>query len=1268
MTLEPGSRSIEEHDLIKEQVKNLVRRMSTCADEAENTSLHMQESLSPEVPVSPASSLSNQNQNDSEHTLLATMQPVNVLDLHEPPGHPLHLKYHHHHHNHHRHHHHHQHHHHSHIQQDDDHSRGPDDQDDRVTPESAGNNSNLAVGEHKMIDLIYNDGQKTIMYTHDKEIIYENEADRVQVVEYPPPPPSPPSPSPPPRGGGLVPVNCVTPRTTSTLHLHYPQLQLQHDDDLPRGVSTVSNVSNCTAGTTTTTVLVLSELVAADPTASAAAAQQLTLTAASLRAGRRSRGEEDSGGVTEEDQAGYGTVAGSREPEDEENLGSEEAQSLQNATGVQGAAEPGDPEVHKRVAAVQVQVQGMEGDWRAYCEHPLSVATAAMLNLQQQHQVTAVSSHNDDPAASYVYEYYKIPEKATEVKLPPTHELWSTGVMGPKLLVQEAPGSGSTNRMETSEGTGGGELHHLFHQYNQQSHSPGQSLQGGLSLPLSPQSLRHDGSSSAGIQGVKREPEDLSSSRGGQQSSKRHKQSQPDSPTPPGMYHHHQHQLQVQQYGSPYDPYSSCSPRLQSAGYTSASANAAANAANSGGLHQEATVYVTSEQLPPLASSSSSSLPTTTASYTRYEVVPSSYATTHAIRTTSSSSKVLTVDLPSPDSGIGADAVTPRQDHHPPTALHQSSFDYTELCPGGSATATTVVLESGAVIHHPPLQLQLQQGHTQTQVPRSALVSSGTTTPNPNPNPPRSRPWHDFGRQNDADKIQIAKLYAPYGFKYHLESPISTSQRREDDRITYINKGQFYGITLDYVPDPDKPQLKPGQTVKSVVMLMFREEKSPEDEIKSWQFWHARQHSAKQRILDADTKNSVGLVGCIEEVAHNAIAVYWNPLESSAKINVAVQCLSTDFSSQKGVKGLPLHIQIDTYEEPPPHAHSYTPPSHRGYCQIKVFCDKGAERKTRDEERRAAKRKMTATGRKKLDELYHSVTERSEFYCMADLHKPPVLFTPPAEHAIDKFSTMELSGFYGGGSGGNGGDTDTSSLSNGEGGGLKAGGSSPYPACGGRPSLPALKFHNHFPPDNLSSLHDKKDSLLMQVQELQGSVLQSVQPQGIPSGAVVTGAVGNRLHLSQQHLRASDAEERVMLYVRQEADDVYTPLHVTPPTVQGLLNAIESKYKIASSSINNLYRKNTKGITAKIDDDMIRYYVDEDLFLFQVSHSRVKSDSITDRNHNPSSPDDQDTGDPPNHGYDVTLIELHTSPIPLPQSPITPSLHAHAHMHDAGNT
>ena len=33
-----------------------------------------------------------------------------------------------------------------------------------------------------------------------------------------------------------------------------------------------------------------------------------------------------------------------------------------------------------------------------------------------------------------------------------------------------------------------------------------------------------------------------------------------------------------------------------------------------------------------------------------------------------------------------------------------------------------------------------------------------------------------------------------------------------------------------------------------------------------------------------DTKNSIGIVGCIEEIAHNAIAIYWNPLESGAKV------------------------------------------------------------------------------------------------------------------------------------------------------------------------------------------------------------------------------------------------------------------------------------------------------------------------------------------------------------------------------------------------
>lgn len=93
-------------------------------------------------------------------------------------------------------------------------------------------------------------------------------------------------------------------------------------------------------------------------------------------------------------------------------------------------------------------------------------------------------------------------------------------------------------------------------------------------------------------------------------------------------------------------------------------------------------------------------------------------------------------------------------------------------------------------------------------------------------------------------------------------------------------------------------------------------------------------------------------------------------------------------------------------------------------------------------------------------------------------------------------------------------------------------------------------------------------------------------------------------------------------------------------------------------------------ITAKIDDDMIRYYVDEDLFLLEVSHSRLNSDPSNDRNPNPGSPSDpNDSGDSPSTAaYDVTLIELPSSPANLPHSPLANSTHAHTHVHDNVNT
>lgn len=62
--------------------------------------------------------------------------------------------------------------------------------------------------------------------------------------------------------------------------------------------------------------------------------------------------------------------------------------------------------------------------------------------------------------------------------------------------------------------------------------------------------------------------------------------------------------------------------------------------------------------------------------------------------------------------------------------------------------------------------------------------------------------------------------------------------------------------------------------------------------------------------------------------------------------------------------------------------------------------------------------------------------------------------------------------------------------------------------------------------------------------------------------------------------------ERVMLYVRQDNEDVYTPLHVVPPTTIGLLNAV-SQNEFLIQSLNHTYKlekipKKTKQIFNKI--------------------------------------------------------------------------------------
>ncbi|NXD28025.1 GRHL3 protein, partial [Spelaeornis formosus] len=235
-----------------------------------------------------------------------------------------------------------------------------------------------------------------------------------------------------------------------------------------------------------------------------------------------------------------------------------------------------------------------------------------------------------------------------------------------------------------------------------------------------------------------------------------------------------------------------------------------------------------------------------------------------------------------------------------------------------------------------PAQQRWQPDSTFKEDPQETLLFSDILKPQAEPPCPESYPTD--GVKSD--------------FEYTLGSPKAIHIKSGDSPMAYLNKGQFYPITLRTAGDSKCLHLSSNK-VKSVVMIVFDNEKIPTEQLKFWKHWHSRQPTAKQRVIDvADCKENFNTVQNIEELAYNALSFVWN-IHEEAKVFIGVNCLSTDFSSQKGVKGVPLNLQIDTYDCGSGSGQLV----HRAVCQIKIFCDKGAERKMRDDERKQFRRK-----------------------------------------------------------------------------------------------------------------------------------------------------------------------------------------------------------------------------------------------------------------------------------------------------------------------
>ncbi|CAJ1061460.1 grainyhead-like protein 2 homolog isoform X2 [Xyrichtys novacula] len=392
-------------------------------------------------------------------------------------------------------------------------------------------------------------------------------------------------------------------------------------------------------------------------------------------------------------------------------------------------------------------------------------------------------------------------------------------------------------------------------------------------------------------------------------------------------------------------------------------------------------------------------------------------------------------------------------------------------------------------------------------------------------------------------------------FKYCLEASMSVRPRQGDGPMAYLNRGQFYALTLsktscmlsshqpraagleaglmpshgfDGSQSSREPctmggtELKQDSIVQSVIMVVFGEDKCRDEQLNNWKYWHSRQHTAKQRVLDiADYKETFSIVGNVEEIAYNAVSFTWDASEE-AKVFISVNCLSTDFSAQKGVKGMPLIIQIDTYS----YNSCSRKPIHRAVTQIKVFCDKGAERKLRDEEKKQLRKRMKGKHSSPGPTSSIKMSDHTLLKTVMDLDSQPVLFIPDVH-----FGNLQRAG-------------------------------------------------------QVFALNTEEVSR-------DGSVIVKRVPR--PAEKNVCPPFSKKPKV--------EPERKVLLYVRKESDDVFDALMLHTPTLRALMEAISEKYALPADKIHKVYQKSKRGVLVNVDNNIIQHYSNEDTFILTIQSS-----------------------------------------------------------------
>ncbi|CAO3573560.1 unnamed protein product [Mortierella alpina] len=462
-------------------------------------------------------------------------------------------------------------------------------------------------------------------------------------------------------------------------------------------------------------------------------------------------------------------------------------------------------------------------------------------------------------------------------------------------------------------------------------------------------------------------------------------------------------------------------------------------------------------------------------------------------------------------------------------------------------------------------------------------------------------------------------------FKISLEAQTAAMQRQDETPVTYLNKGQFYAVALKDTEEYDGD-------ITSVIRVTFHDASHRRLAARYWSFWLSQQANPKTaRALDIEKASSIGMME-IQSKTFDRISFKWNG-KSGAKLMVRFNCLSTDFSRIKGVKGIPLRVHMDTFlngngnnaatatsQQDDPQ-----PPMERSFAKIKLFRDKGAERKNKDDHKHLEKMWDKMRGKNAdtnpLVSMLAPVQTVSMFYeCLdhpegsededtQDLSETLALQDQETDGGAlvgDQASTSSSLSRPDPSAG----TTTSATSSTSAAAATVAGGShlgSSYSSTPSASSLALVSKKRRRPTEggSLSSSHSSPVGLV-----------SDTSPGGYSSAAA--GVVSTLTSNSNNHNSSSNSNSNnnnslfidrdpnyvpqhtnkrrpvLCLYIKIGGESVYRAVYLEKFTLADLVQKLSEKLEIQASTISGVYRKTVKKeLLVKVDDAMVGHMGDE---------------------------------------------------------------------------